>query len=565
MISANDGRAQRTGVGGNKTRLLLVGPYDPKCGEFTFLAPPLGVWRLCGVLCAAGIDCDVFDPNCCDGPPADELEAMLTQGWDVIGFSTTGMTLNFDIELASVARKVSPKALMVAGGMEATFNAELLFRFKVFDMIIMGEGEKPLLEIAARLARSEPLDRIPGTAVLNPFGFLNKFPQHSLNTAELRDAIFQTPYERMPYQRYWKRLEQSYRVGELAVKAEREARLAEIRSVRLITLNYCPMGCTFCSSTNFLNEAKGGVAPIARLNPEECMRMILRIVSTLPQVRSIIFQDDIFVFTSDQRVIPLCKAIIAAKAKGDIPVDLSFISTNRIDAMSPERLLWMRKAGFRVLGFGIENFSDRVLIEFNKAKIIPHIEPNLTEALRLGITPFLDLILTSPRSEMADLAQTINRASYWLEAGCEMGMYPWVIPFSGAAMANDSQLLAHTEFTRQHVRGTDISWRQPARILPLDPDLRRTILAASAHFDAWISQLQQITTHIPSRIRSFVWIMCLAPLLEEAGYESPSAESTFQALLQRLPKLSSRATRDLTRFFTRATPDISNAEVYEYV
>ena len=47
------------------------------------------------------------------------------------------------------------------------------------------------------------------------------------------------------------RLEAAYRVGALPSKAAREARLAEIRSVRLITLNYCPMGCTFCSATNF--------------------------------------------------------------------------------------------------------------------------------------------------------------------------------------------------------------------------------------------------------------------------------------------------------------------------
>ena len=29
-------------------RILLIGPYDPHCGEYTFLAPPLGVWRLAG-------------------------------------------------------------------------------------------------------------------------------------------------------------------------------------------------------------------------------------------------------------------------------------------------------------------------------------------------------------------------------------------------------------------------------------------------------------------------------------------------------------------------------------
>ncbi len=36
-------------------RFLLIGPYDPHSGEYTFLAPPLGVWRLAGVLQSAGI------------------------------------------------------------------------------------------------------------------------------------------------------------------------------------------------------------------------------------------------------------------------------------------------------------------------------------------------------------------------------------------------------------------------------------------------------------------------------------------------------------------------------
>ena len=40
-------------------RILLIGPYDPLCGEYTFLAPPLGVWRLSGVLESAGVEVKV--------------------------------------------------------------------------------------------------------------------------------------------------------------------------------------------------------------------------------------------------------------------------------------------------------------------------------------------------------------------------------------------------------------------------------------------------------------------------------------------------------------------------
>jgi radical SAM superfamily enzyme YgiQ (UPF0313 family) len=524
------------------TRVLLVGPYDPNCGEFTFLAPPLGVWRLAGVLQASGIRAVVFDPNCCDRDPAKELDYVLRQAnWDVVGFSTTGMTLRFDLALAHLTRKTSPGSLLVAGGMEATFRPDLMFQLGPFDLVVLGEGERPLLEIVRRLEAAEDLAGVLGTAYQDPQGSLRRYPQPALTREELRDAIFHTPYDQMPYERYWKRLEESCRIRRLPFKADREARLSEIRSVRLITLNYCPMGCTFCSSTNFLNEAQDSTARIARLDPEECMTMIRRIVAAHPGVRTIIFQDDIFVFISDKRVLPLCEAIVRAKETGDLPRDLQFISTNRIDAMNPQRLAAMRAAGFRVLGFGIENFSLSVLTEFNKAKIYPHIEPTLRTALDLGITPFLDMILTSPRCTLRDLAETIRQAYRWVVAGCEVGMYPYVIPFSGAAMARDPSLLAQTVTTTHHIAGTDRSWEQPSKILPFDETVRSAILEIEEVFERRLKVLEESVAHLPSRVRSLLWVVCAIPVLQLAGEEMPDLNEALTQLLAHLPGSESQS------------------------
>ena len=137
--------------GSHSPRILLIGPYDPHCGEYTFLAPPLGVWRLAGVLSAAGADTHVFDPNCCDDTPQRALQQQLSSSrWDIIGVSTTGMTLRFDLELAHLARRLAPNALLIAGGMEATFRPELMFELGPFDRVVLGEGERPLLEIVSR-------------------------------------------------------------------------------------------------------------------------------------------------------------------------------------------------------------------------------------------------------------------------------------------------------------------------------------------------------------------------------------------------------------------------------
>ncbi|MGH8288823.1 MAG: cobalamin-dependent protein, partial [Steroidobacteraceae bacterium] len=121
-------------MGTRSARVLLIGPYDPHCGEYTFLAPPLGVWRLAGALESSGAQVKVFDPNCCALAPPRALEReILHTPWDVIGVSTTGMTLRFDLELAWVARRLAPDALIVAGGMEATFRPELMFELGPFD------------------------------------------------------------------------------------------------------------------------------------------------------------------------------------------------------------------------------------------------------------------------------------------------------------------------------------------------------------------------------------------------------------------------------------------------
>ena len=518
--------------------MLLVGPYDPHCGEYTFLAPPLGVWRLAGVLASAGVEVKVFDPNCCVGPPERALEReLLRESWDVIGVSTTGMTLRFDLELAHLARRLAPNAFLVAGGMEATFRPELMFELGPFDRVILGEGERPLLELAARLQSHQPLGGIQGTVERSPDGSLLRLPQPALNREQLRDAIFSTPYASMPYEAYWDRLEAAYRVGGLPTKAAREACLAEIRSVRLITLNYCPMGCTFCSSTNFLHEAQGGVAAIARLEVDECITMIERIVAAHPRVRTIIFQDDIFVFTKDRRILPLCDAIVAAKQRGSIPQELQFISTNRIDAMSRERLIAMRRAGFRVLGFGIESFSANVLQEFNKGQIHRHIEPMLGAALELGITPFLDLILSSPRASLQDVAETLCEAFRWLRQGCEVGMYPYVIPFSGAAFARNPALIPHTQYAHRQVAGTAVEWDQPAKILPIDPTVRDVILRIERDFETAMVELQQRAAHLPSRVRSLVWILAAVPIMAEHGITIAAEPEVRAELEARLPQV----------------------------
>jgi hypothetical protein len=271
--------------------------------------------------------------------------------------------------------------------------------------------------------------------------------------------------------------------------------------------------------------------------------MIERIIAAHPKARTIIFQDDIFTFTSDKRILPLCEAILEAKKQGRIPAQLQFISTNRIDAMSDERLAAMRRAGFRVLGFGIESFSQRVLTEFNKAQIYRHIEPMLTSALATGVTPFLDIILSSPHASLDDVVQTLRGAYRWLRQGCEIGMYPYVIPFSGAAFARDPSLLPHTRYLRRQIAGTAIAWDQAAKILPIDPVVRDVILRMELSFETMLATFEKQAAHMPSRVRSLLWILSAMPILAEFGEFIADENEIREELAARLPALPAEAAR----------------------
>jgi hypothetical protein len=284
---------------------------------------------------------------------------------------------------------------------------------------------------------------------------------------------------------------------------------------------------------------------VSRLDAAECLTMIERIMAAHPQARTIIFQDDIFTFTNDRRILPLCAAIVEAKQRGHIPAQLQFISTNRIDAMTEERLRAMRRAGFRVLGFGIESFSQRVLTEFNKTQIYRHIEPMLSAALATGVTPFLDIILSSPHSTLDDVVQTLRGTYRWLRQGCEIGMYPYVIPFSGAAFARDPSLLPHTRYLHRQVAGTSIAWDQPAKILPIDPVVTDVILRMEHSFETVLASLERRGAHLPSRVRSLLWILSAMPILAEFG-QFIADESEIEAELSaRLPVFQPETARAL--------------------
>ena len=104
-------------------------------------------------------------------------------------------------------------------------------------------------------------------------------------------------------------------------------------------------------------------------------------------------------------------------------------------------------------------------------------------------------------------------------------------------MAADPALRAFTVYERRQVAGTDISWDQPSKILPMDPSARETILRIERDFEESLLQLQPRAAHLPSRLRSLLWIQSSLQVMAEHGLAVADEQDVKRELACRLPQL----------------------------
>jgi hypothetical protein len=91
------------------------------------------------------------------------------------------------------------------------------------------------------------------------------------------------------------------------------------------------------------------------------------------------------------------------------------------------------------------------------------------------------------------------------------------------------------------VLGTDIAWDQAAKILPVDPEVREVILRMEHGFETALESLEKHVAHLPSRVRSLLWILSAIPILAEFGHCIADESEVRAELCARLPVLKPEA------------------------
>ncbi|HEX9405099.1 MAG TPA: hypothetical protein VF917_11760, partial [Steroidobacteraceae bacterium] len=85
------------------------------------------------------------------------------------------------------------------------------------------------------------------------------------------------------------------------------------------------------------------------------------------------------------------------------------------------------------------------------------------------------------------------------------------------------------------------AWQQPVKILPMDPDVADAILRMERSFESMLGPLERQVAHLPSRLRSLLWILSSLPIMAERGQYIADESEVRGELYARLPGLRTEA------------------------
>jgi len=477
-------------------KILLVSPTsEGTMSKVKWLTPPLGIVRIAGYLNSHGHHAEWIDLNYCNAARDGKLEDKLKEKkWDIIGFSVLDDSLVNDIKNMWIAKKLCPNALFVAGGIESQFNYQTILDKSPCKIVILGEGEIPMLLIANEV----PLEEIPGIVF--------KRDAVPLSKELFWEATKSIEWEKIPYEKYWDFYIEKYK-DQLD-----EKRINEIHTIRIFTHNYCPFGCTFCSSTRQLQAASGKAVKLVDIDTESLIQLLERIKKAHPRVRTIYFTDDNFLLNKE-KVIKFCQEVI----KKDL--NLSFICFARVSDLSDDILKWLKKANFRLLNIGVESFSQKVLDEIRKRYNAEEIITKIKLVKKYGIHPFISVILITPESTLDDVEITVDKTIELIEDGTVTASVALAcIPLKGSTMHEKYHDFA-TEIIE--VPGTKYTIKRNYNILANDPYVREAQLRFFGGINKEIEKYmkEKGVSHVPSSVQALIRLKFMKKIINDIRKE----------------------------------------------
>jgi len=320
--------------------ILLINPKTSKSSEVQrkfFRDPNLGILYLAAVLDSNNIPVDILDLEQYLDLDEIELKKVIREkilGYKIFGVTCLTNTFHLALDLAKIIKEQDRNNFVVLGGPHVTFMYKEILEndFKtenLIDFICIGESENSFLKLVKlinfQISNSKNLADIEDNlSSIQGIAFNN-----SKGNLIVNNAVITTDLKRLPLPARYK-LSHEYYYYTVA---------------NVIVNRGCPNQCSFCSRQKLFKKTK--------IRSIESILSEIRDIISMQTYSYINFYDNININREFFR--EFCKMFIQNKL--EIPWGCEL----RVDVISEEEALLLKKAGCRLIATGIESADIEVL------------------------------------------------------------------------------------------------------------------------------------------------------------------------------------------------------------
>lgn len=345
---------------------------------------------------------------------------------DLIGMYVSTPYVPAAREVAREVRRLAPGVPILAGGHHATLAPDSLMEDDAIDMLIVGEGEKPLLRLLDALQAGEPLDVVPGLW-WREGGTIEKSDKDTLLAAERIPPLDWSLHDE-------RTLKEALRIwGVLPFMASRG----------------CPYRCSFCAITN-VQRLYSGERFLRFRDPVEVVDEIEKAYHRYKDdgLRIVFFYDLNFLLRPDW-----VRAFTDEYRRRGMHEKLKWSAYSRGDHITPEVLESLRDSGCVNLRIGIEAANPIMRNEIYD-KDLPQevLESALREVKALGISVTGYFLAGGPGERPEWLMESLELAHRF---GVEFPVFFLYKPLSGTDILDRAESLGSTVIEESMAQSAD--------------------------------------------------------------------------------------------------------------
>jgi anaerobic magnesium-protoporphyrin IX monomethyl ester cyclase len=342
-------------------------------------APPLGMLYIAAYLRENGVDVSIIDEAPQGYSMKDTVDWVKKEDPDIIGFSTLSSSCRKAALIAENVKKENPNVLTVFGNFFATFNAKrILTKYPFVDFIVRGEGEHTSFELAKCLEKKGDLKKVLGISFRKDTQIVST-PDRPL----IKDV------DSLPFpDREMLDVEYHNTTAGIVVAPKKFSGFVSSRG--------CVFQCRFCGCRRIARN-------LWRSRSVENIMEELHLLSS-QGYKQFLFVDDNFTL-NPKRVIKLCQRLKKEK------VDIEFFAEGRVDNCPRDMLQEMARANCKMLYFGIENATQRILDYYDKRTTSKQAEDATKKARKAGIDVIVaSFIVGAPTETRKEIQHTLDFA-----------------------------------------------------------------------------------------------------------------------------------------------------------